>query len=235
MHEIPVGSFSELHEAFSRYRKNNIWWFRGHSNSGWELKPKAGRAPYSTSNDERFFEAWQRRAVEHVSAPFSSDWDWLALAQHHGLATRLLDWSYNPLVAAYFAVEPDEECDAVVYAFYNPNNLNPTKKKPFSVVGVHRFRPRGIAQRITRQGGLFTVHGPPTASLDDNVAADHELEKIIIKAEYRRELLFELSHYGINRQTLFPDLDGLSAHSNWYMVNKAYWQGQEPEEILQAE
>ncbi|HEY0020468.1 MAG TPA: FRG domain-containing protein [Longimicrobium sp.] len=235
MLEIPISSFTELHNAFSRYRKNNIWWFRGHSSSEWELKPKAGREPYSASNDERFFEAWKRRAIEHVNTPLSSDWDWLALAQHHGLATRLLDWSYNPLVATYFAVEPDQECDAVVYAYYNAHTTDPSKTKPFNTKGVVRFRPRGIAQRITRQGGLFTVHGPPSAALDEHLGKDHQLEKIIIRAEYRRELLFELSHYGLNRETLFPDLDGLSAHANWYMVNKAYWQGQNPEELLQTE
>ena len=46
-----------------------------------------------------------------------NDWDMLTIAQYHGLATRLLDWSFNPLVAAYFAVKDFEDCDAVIYAY----------------------------------------------------------------------------------------------------------------------
>ena len=46
-----------------------------------------------------------------------NDWDMLTIAQYHGLAARLLDWSFNPLVAAYFAVKDFEDCDAVIYAY----------------------------------------------------------------------------------------------------------------------
>lgn len=68
------------------------------------MVPKAGRSPYDKHNDEETFYAWKRQAMIFLKESYN-DWDMLTIAQHHGLATRLLDWSFNPLVAAYFAVK----------------------------------------------------------------------------------------------------------------------------------
>lgn len=224
MKEHKVNNFTELHEILSSYRKDNRWQFRGHSNIDWELTPKVGRADFAKSKDEKIFRAWKRRAVEFVSVPYDDDWGWLSIAQHHGLATRLLDWTFNPLAAAYFAVSENIESDAVIFA-YNTSYFIDTKKSnnPFEITGVKKFKPTGIAQRIVRQGGLFTVHENPDVSMEKVIEVDNILEKIIIEKSYRKELLFELSHYGINKATLFPDLDGLSAYINWATANRAYW------------
>jgi len=96
-----VTSFDALHERLSAFRDG--WIFRGLSNATWKLVPKAGRPDFK-GNDQALFESWKLKAIEYLSIRPDSDWDWLAIAQHHGLATRLLDWTTNPLNAAYFAV-----------------------------------------------------------------------------------------------------------------------------------
>lgn len=227
MKEHNVNSFEKLHEVLATFRKDQRWLFRGHSNPNWSLIPKAGRKEFTGCDDERLFRAWKRRAVEFTSLPFEDDWEWLAIAQHHGLATRLLDWTFNPLAAAFFAVsetaDPDKE--AVIYAYLCSRLIEPEKIKPFDVKGVGKVKPRGVVPRIIRQGGLFTIHEDPAKPLDKIIPKADNLQKIKIDSSYRQELVFELSHYGVNKSTLFPDLDGLSAHVNWLTGNRAYWSG----------
>jgi hypothetical protein len=231
--ETRVHNFKELHTCLSRYRKNNVWIFRGQADPSWKLIPKAGRSPFNASDDNFFFRAWKRRAAELISDRNLDDWDWLTVAQDHGLPTRLLDWTGNPLAAAYFAVEPELPLDGVIYAYYNTEYLETNEiEDPFSTNGISRIFPRAVIPRLVRQHGLFTIHNPATAPLEDNLIKQAIIERIIIDKSYIRELKFELSHYGINRMSLFPDLDGLSAHIRWHLTNTSYWDGTEEMEDL---
>lgn len=226
MQEYTVSSFPELHEVLSNYRKSNRWVFRGHVDPSWKLVPKAGREPYSTTDDLSIFKAWKRRAIEYVVNPPDNDWDWMAIAQHHGLATRLLDWTYNPLVAAYFATTHMLQSEAHIYAFKPSRFLIPESTTPKYYKRISLYKPKGVVSRIARQGGVFTAHGEPNISLDKKLYDDDVLECITITAPYVRELPFELNHYGVNSAYVFPDLDGLSKHTNWYTENKEYWASQ---------
>jgi hypothetical protein len=161
MREVRVASFSDLHEALAKYRRDTYWAFRGHSDLSWLLIPKAGRPPYLSVDDLSALADWKRRAVELTTIHMVDEWDWLALAQHHRLPTRLLDWSHNPLVAAFFAAEHAGESDCVVYAHRVRDVVDADKLKPEECRGIKRVKARGVAARITRQLGLFTIHCPP--------------------------------------------------------------------------
>lgn len=224
MTQTRIHSFNELHEVFSKYRNDSIWVFRGHSHADWPLIPKVGRTPFLHCDDVESFYSWKRRAKEFLPT-VDNDWDFLSIAQHYGLATRLLDWTYNPLIATFFAVQLFAECDAVVFALRYPHDSTPEHyETPFEVKGIKKFKPNASAKRITSQSGVFTIHNPTHLDLEKHLDKGERLEKIIIDKRYRKELRFELNHYGVNDLTLFPDLEGLSKHINFHMENKIFWQ-----------
>src|SRR5215469_18271993 len=97
--------------------------FRGVTDEKYDLKASIGRArgptdprrPDSTvrqdftSDDERaLLERFKDQTRPHLSTRLDNDLEWLVFAQHHGLPTRVLDWTRSPLVAAFFATEQIE-------------------------------------------------------------------------------------------------------------------------------
>jgi len=86
------------------------WCFRGHSNSSWDLKSSLERSEFFRLFEEveqSFFVEFQRGARNFIlekDLP-ESIIEWLALMQHHGAPTRLLDFTKSAYIAAYFAFE----------------------------------------------------------------------------------------------------------------------------------
>lgn len=226
MKEIRVNSFSEFHEAIHQIPPDvGIGIYRGVRKSSYDLTPSVGRLlPLFQKNgltkkdllrDELItFNEFYEHCISLTDKIPRNKWEVLALAQHHGLPTRLLDWTRNVLVALYFAVEKFYDTECAVYAFKADNikvhvpgdNDDPLKHPDFIA-----YNPPHISPRITAQAGLFTLHPKPFQPFDHD-----QITKIIIPAGIRKSLKRTLSVYGVNPKSIFPDLDGLT---QWLRTN----------------
>jgi hypothetical protein len=226
--EIRVNDVMQLHAVLSGYRPHEKcgWWYRGQADSSWRLVPKAGRPELFLPGDRHLgrFHEWSQDAIAYLDEPPKNQWELLAIAQHHGLATCLLDWSSNPLVGLFFACCDLPEKDAAFFIYQPPSFIGTEEEK--LLVGVAKgvgLIPRAVSTRILNQRGVFTVHMPPDYEVS-NIPLGHEygelaghpgLVKVLIPAALKPEVLRMLDAYGINRVSLFPDLDGLSGYNNW--------------------
>jgi hypothetical protein len=218
MKEREITSFQKFHEAVEE-GVDKVMIYRGVKDVSYSLVPKVGRyakfqhlPPEEMEKEERtMLRIFRERAWATLPSSSCTDWEILALAQHHGLPTRLLDWSRNPLVAAYFAVEQEHNADSAIYAYNKRTYLSMEKHpKPFECEKIGKFIPNHITPRITAQAGVFTIHPDPRVPLD----AD-DIERWIIPESFRKGLKRSLHKYGVNAASLFPDLDGLSRHVEW--------------------
>lgn len=216
-----VASWSDLARLIEKCAEGR-WLFRGESNDGYDLKPKAGRVggtrgaarrhPYNPTDERHALDLFKRQARPHLGHSPNSDLEWLAIAQHHGMSTRLLDWSESLLVAAYFAsAEAGTRGSAVIYGV---RAIRPVTSKeelsPFAMRSPAMYRPPHITPRIPAQRSVFTVHPTPT-----EVFADKNLRRWLITADACGEIKRILDACAVNESSLFPDLDGLSRYIGW--------------------
>ncbi len=197
--------------------------FRGVRSSKYKLIPSIGRIQRKGQNVDVEEEKLSLKIFKHRSYPFTKEFhhdnlELLSIAQHHGMPTRLLDWTKNPLVSVYFAVEnPLDEAKlklseySAVYVYKTTRlaKLDSTFD-PFRVQHVERFVPKHWNARITSQGGSFTVHPEPHKAWKPK-----KLEIVKIHHCIRNPIKKILDKLGVNAGTIYPGLDGIAQHVKW--------------------
>lgn len=102
-------------------RRRDVGVYRGSADAGAALLTSLDRLggtnpPHTKCGLEgHILRNFARYARPFLDPPPENPWELLVLAQHHGLATRLLDWSYSPLVAAHFATIRPGDCDRAIW------------------------------------------------------------------------------------------------------------------------
>jgi FRG domain len=160
------------------------------------------------------------------------EWDLLAMAQHHGLPTRLLDWTHSAVAALWFAVRhPPEKTDDgkglengivwVLCAELEDFQLDTSVTSPLdNKLRTLIFRPKAISRRIVAQSAVFTVHklidrSSNFVALDKNARYRKKLMKLIVPPEAFVGIRTDLNMFNVNAASVFPDLDGLCSHLSW--------------------
>jgi hypothetical protein len=248
MKDFIITSLNELLKVVEILNKQygSRVWYRGQADQSWDLIPSIHRNDYAI-NETYITNDFYIRVKQVIDNPPAKDnfSAWMAMMQHYGLPTRLLDWSMSPLIAAFFATEKYEkhkDVDACIWALF-PRLLNKNEgfgnfvmpNDAYSVQQMlvrafknsepidNQFEDKIIAccstekdLRMYSQQATFTVHNS-NRKLTDICTSDMLYKIIIPKAN--KEYFFEsLSYFGINQSFIYPDME----HIAYEIKNRKY-------------
>lgn len=226
--------------------------YRGHASSQWPLSSKLERwldefrhhdktqamsSIFADGAPEAFEQGYVERfknaatGIPNLRSRHFSTEDWWILGRHHGLITRLLDWTWSPYVAAYFAFS---EFARLNYEDFAHGSVRPTVSNTIDRVVIWALAPFGKVfndaefelitdrqedfHRQRAQAGVFTrlrhdVHLDIESYLAERGLLEY-LERIEIPSIEAGKALHALRLMNISDATLFPDLQGAAGAAN---------------------
>jgi hypothetical protein len=160
--------------------------------------------------EKQSLEDFKKRCIPYIKYQPKSDIEWLCLMQHHGLSTRLLDFTTNPLIALFFASDPTSNSDGeLIVAKYGRSYENVSDDNLFDRQHNFAYHPPHITERIIGQQGCFVYSRVPNRNLSDK-----QIDKIKIPERNKFIIRNELSKLGISYALLFPSIDGICRDLN---------------------
>ena len=226
---IEIRAVADLAKVVRRSTSTRRLLFRG-QNVVQPLLPKLVRIakeksiPYThlLKIERQMLDRFQKESVPLIRGRSPNNtWEWLSVAQHQGLPTRLLDWTANALAGLWFAVsaDPREGDHGVLWVLdvSIDNERSPTAtENVFDLQRTFVFQPFHIDQRIVSQAAWFSVHRYSEVHgkfvpLNRNKRFSNELTKYSIPVSRFGTIRRELRLMGVTQASMFPDLSGLCA------------------------
>lgn len=253
--EIEIRSWHQLLETVTDTRFRS-WAFRGQADALWPIRSTLSRylVDFKVHKDSwskqeaRLLRIFKRKS--HVFLPRLPDpedsFEWLAIMQHHGAPTRLVDFTWSPYVACFFALERAQK-NCAIWAV-NPPGLSdkrgsrttrvsqtilPSEIGPW-VKGSYEKNmlanennlvfigePDMMNQRLIAQSGTFILPGRLDQPVNELINEESIVKMTLITEELRKNAMSELYKMNITNATLFPGLDGLSKSLSYEL--ESHW------------
>lgn len=211
--------------------------FRGQSNSDWGLVSSFDRIYCDLKWNKKhliqkeLLDRFKSNCIRHTASVFDNmtDIELMSLAQHYGVPTRLLDWSYSPFIAAYFAFSStDYNSSSKHVAIWALQKEHEIWQEDIGVSIKEDIVKQNEHQK--KQLGCFSILNNQEKSIDSFVIScerngkniDGALKKITLPAFEYQYALCELEAMNINASTIFGGLNGCAQESRDFIALKYF-------------
>ncbi|WP_323903115.1 FRG domain-containing protein [Aeromonas hydrophila] len=206
-------------------------WYRGQENIAWKLLSSYDRLANPPTEIALVNKFRQNASFLMDKKSPSNDFEWLFMMQHYGVPTRLLDWTENPLISLYFAVNGEDSSDGILWVL-SPHSLNSNtngekyipafeeneylgsyttekydKGKDKGILPIAAIATRNNS-RIQAQMGVFTISHWDKTPLD-KIGDKKHITHYVIPSSVKPSLREELSILGVTKFSVFPELQSI--------------------------